>query len=167
GRRAQRTEHVVVVPGKHGDRLVGEKLANSAAVRLHDPVEAVEACPIYELEPEHRDAARIALGLLDRPDAERRVLGDDPPLEPPQLLTGLEAKLLAGLAARLLVTLQCFALPAGAVEREHLQIAEPLAGRMTVGERDQLRQHLRVAPELELGLQALLECRQTELVEPL
>ena len=66
-------------------------------------------------------------GLACRSSLERRVVHEDRPLEPLQLLARLQAKLLSQCTAGILVDGKCFCLPARAVKREHELAARPFA----------------------------------------
>ena len=78
-----------------------------------------------------RDAfARAAVRADATGRVERRVLGEDRRLQPAELGTRFEPELLAQEVAALLEDPQRVGLPAGAVQREHQQPAEPLAQRM-------------------------------------
>ena len=56
-------------------------------------------------------------------------------------------------------------LPTGPVEREHLLAAEPLAIRVLSDKRVQLGDERRVASELEVGVDPLLERPESQLLE--
>src|SRR4051794_7182325 len=96
---------------------------------------------------------------------QRGIVRDDHPLQAAELAGRLEPVLLEQLQARLLVRAQRVALAAGAVEREHLQLAQPLARRVAADQRLDLAQDRVVPAERELGLQSLLERGDAEVVE--
>ena len=110
-----------------------------------------------------------------RPDAGRPrraaggesglVLLEDRPLEPPQLLPRLEPELLVEQAAAGLVDGERLGLAAAAVEREHELAAQALAQRVLADEPLQLGHELRVAAELEVGVDPLLERGEPLLLE--
>ena len=97
---------------------------------------------------------------------ERRVLREDHLLQRAGLRGRLEAPLLVEGAARRLVRVERLLLPAGPGEREHQETAEALAVRVLRSERGSIGDHVVVAPELDLGLDAVLERREPELVQP-
>ena len=69
----------------------------------------------------------------------------------------LEAQLLDEQLAALAIDLERLRLPARAVEREHQLGAQPLAQRMSVDERLELGDELRVCADRELRLGPLLD----------
>ncbi len=97
---------------------------------------------------------------------ERRFVAQDRLLQALQLLARLEAELLRQLAPRGAVGVECLGLPARAVQREHQLAAKRLPERGARHERLELADELGVAPEREVGLDALLEDRQPQLLEP-
>ena len=70
-------------------------------------------------------------------------------------------------AARLLVGLQRFGLAAGLVKGEHQVPMQSLAPRMLGHESAQLADQLARAPEPEIGIDALLDRLEPQLLEPL
>jgi hypothetical protein len=90
----------------------------------------------------------------------------DPQLQLAQLARGLEAQLLAKAAAKLRVQVERLRLAAAAVEGEHRERVQPLAQRLLAHQAQQLRQHLIVAAELELGLEPFLLAGEPELLQP-
>ena len=102
---------------------------------------------------------------LDGGSIERRVLVEHGPLERPELGPRLDPEVLDRRLARRPVGGERVGLAAGPVEREHLLGPEPLAVRMVGGERIELRHERRVAPELEVGVDPLLERGEPELLE--
>jgi hypothetical protein len=91
----------------------------------------------------------------------------DPALELAQLRPRLDAELAGQPVAGLLHRVERVGLAAGAIEREHPLAHEPLAQRVIAGEVVELGQKLRAGPAFEVGLDALLDCRQPPLLEPL
>ena len=79
---------------------------------------------------------------------------------------GLDAELVDERSARILVGSQSLCLTAGAVEREHLRAADPLAQGMFLHERRHLGHDLCVPSQLEVGLDALLEGAEPLLFQP-
>ena len=69
-------------------------------------------------------------------------------------------------AAHRLVRVECLLLPACTCEREHQETAEAFAVGVLRSERGSIGDHVVLAPELDLGLDAVLERREPELVEP-
>ena len=100
------------------------------------------------------------------PALERRVLPQDRPLEPLQLLARLEPELVRQLAPGHPVASQRLGLAAGAVEREHQLAAQALPQRMLGDERLELADELGVTAERQVGVDPLLERRQPQLLQP-
>ena len=88
---------------------------------------------------------------------ERRVLSEDRRLELPQLRARLESELVCQHATRVAVGLERVRLSARAVQRQHELRAKPLAVRMLGHEHLQLGHQLGLTPELEVGVDPLLE----------
>ena len=97
---------------------------------------------------------------------ERRVLGEDRPLQLAQPLARLDAELVDERAARVLVGLQRVGLAVAAVEREHVLRPQPLAVRVLGDQRVELADHLGVAAEREPRLDELLGDRDPQLLQP-
>ena len=97
---------------------------------------------------------------------ERGILREDHPVERAGLGGGLEAPLLVERAARRLVGVERLLLPPRPDVRKHQEAAEPLAIRVLRGQPGGVGNHVVVRAELDLGLDAILERRQPELVEP-
>jgi hypothetical protein len=89
----------------------------------------------------------------------------DAALELLELLARLDAQLVDERPARILVRLEGLGLAPRAVEREHQLGAQPLSKRMVADQRFELADHLRVVAERQLGLDALLDGRQAQLLE--
>ena len=98
---------------------------------------------------------------------ERRVLGEDRPLQLAQALARLDAELLDERVAGVLVGLQRVGLAVAAVEREHLLGPQALAVGVLGDQRVELADHLRVATEREPRLHQLLGDRDPQLLQPL
>ena len=80
---------------------------------------------------------------------------------------GLEPELVVQAVPGLPVDLEPVGLPAAPVEREHQLRPEALAERVLGAERLELGDERQVAAERELGVDALLDRGEAELVEPL
>jgi hypothetical protein len=78
-------------------------------------------------------------------------------LELPQVLAGLEAKLIRELAAGCAIGLEGLGLSSRAIEREHQLVTQALPQRMLGRHRLELGYELRVAAGCEIGFDALLE----------
>ena len=87
-------------------------------------------------------------------------------LETLELRPRLDPELVDEAAARGLVGVEGLGLAAGSVEREHQLPAEGLAQRMLAHERLQLADDVAVAPQLQVGVDPLLERHEPELLEP-
>ena len=83
-------------------------------------------------------------GRRSRGAVERRVLGKDRLLQPPQLAARLDADLLDQHCARLAVGLEGLRLAPAAVQREHAPGVQLLAQRVLVDQRVELADHLAV-----------------------
>ena len=94
------------------------------------------------------------------------ILAEDGAFERLQLRAGIEAQLLAEHLAGRLEGPQGLRLPARAVERQHQVAVESLAQRCLAHERLELRDQLGISPVSQLGVDAVLEHRPPELVEP-
>ena len=97
---------------------------------------------------------------------ELGAVGEDLGLELAQLRARLEPQLVAHLPSAVAVGLQRLGLPPAAVEREHELAAYALAQRVLAHERLELADHLRVAAERQVCVDALLDGDQAQLVEP-
>ena len=86
-------------------------------------------------------------------------------LELPQLRARLDPELVDEAGARILVDLERLRLPARPVEREHALPAKRLAQRVLTHERFELPDHVAVQPELELGVDALADHDEAQLLE--
>jgi hypothetical protein len=78
---------------------------------------------------------------------------------------GLDPELLYQDGARSPIRPECFSLSARAVQRDHLLAAQALAKRVLGGQALQLSHHLVVAAKRQIGLDSVLERRQTRLLE--
>ncbi len=93
---------------------------------------------------------------IDGDCGDRRVVGEDRFLQPPELRPRLEPELLGEDAPGLLERLERVGLAAAAVEREHQLPPEPLAEGVVCERRPQRRRELPVLPERKPGLEVLL-----------
>ena len=123
------------------------------------------ASPLNGQTSARRAAARRASGAAAQ--VQRRVLHEDRPLELLQLDARLEPELVVEQRPRPPVHLEALRLPAAPVEREHQLRPEPLAERVLGGERLELGDEREVAAERELGVDALLDGGEPQLLEPL
>ena len=97
---------------------------------------------------------------------ECRVLREDHPMQRAGLGGRFETPLHVERAARRLVRVERLLLPACPCEREHQETAEAFAVGVLRSERGSIGDHLVVSSELDLGLDAVLERREPELVQP-
>src|SRR5262249_3667941 len=97
---------------------------------------------------------------------ERTLLPQDPAVELLQLAPRLDSELVVERRAEVEVRLRRLRLPSRAVEREHQLSAQALAQRVLCDERFELRHEADVEPGLELGLDAVFDRVQPELLEP-
>ena len=98
---------------------------------------------------------------------ERGILQEDPRLELLQCGHGLEPERVYQRGATLAEHLERLGLSAGAVERQHQLAAQALVQRMLRHDLLELRDEHRAAAELELGVEALLQHRQTQTAQAL
>ncbi len=144
-----------------------EELPVAVSEFLHEPCRALDvreqegdgagrdlSCPILR-ESRRRRSRR-----------ERLVLLQDRPLQSPELLARLEPEFLVEATAAGPIDVQGFGLAPAAIEREHQLTAETLAERVLADEALQLRDELRVTPELQICRDPQLERRQPLLAEP-
>ena len=96
---------------------------------------------------------------------DRRILLQDRLLEPAQLVARLEAELVGEELPAAAIRIEGLGLPARAVEREHQLRPTAFSQRVLPNESFQLRDHLRVAAELEVGVDPLLERRGAAVLE--
>ena len=97
---------------------------------------------------------------------ELRVLAQDRALESLQLGPRLEAELVREPPAALAIGLERIRLPSGAVEREHQLPPHALARGVLVDQRFELGHQRRVTAQGQLGIDAVLERGQPEILEP-
>jgi hypothetical protein len=90
----------------------------------------------------------------------------DRPLQGLQLRPRAQSELLVQHASRLAVGLERLALAAGAVEGEHQLATEALPERVPRHQHLELRHQPAVAPELEVRLDAVLDRRRAQLLQP-
>ena len=109
-------------------------------------------------------ASRRGRGRRGR--VERRVLAQDRLLEPRELRRRLDPERVDQRAPQRAVGGERVLLAAGAVERGHQLGGEALVGRVLVHERLELGDEPAVLAERELGLDALLERGEAQLLEP-
>src|SRR5581483_10372271 len=153
-----------------GDREA--RLAGAARTGQRDEprVAAEQRGDRRELEPapdqRRRRNGQPRLEALRAPwRGERGILAQDRALQLAQLRRGLDPQLIDERAPRGLVRLERLLLPAGAVEREHVLAAEPVAVRVLGDEAVELGDERVVPPEGELDLVSQLERVEVELLE--
>src|SRR6266545_2682971 len=122
------------------------------------------APPRFEQRPQSTPApasfARLATS------STCRVLAQDCLLELLERLAGLDPELIDERAAGLPVRGKSFGLAPAAVQGKHQLRAKALAQRMSRGECLELADDLRVAAEDQVGLDAILDCGEAQLLEP-
>ena len=94
------------------------------------------------------------------------VVGEDRLLQLPERGRGLEAELLVECLPRCAIGLERLGLAAAAVQRQHELATQPLAQRMLPHERLELADQLRVPSAAQVGLDAVLEQCEPQLLEP-
>ena len=131
--------------------------------RLRNREQGVE--PVVLRGDHEQRALRLGRQLRLAWQVERRILRENPAFELVQRLRRLDAELLDERHACPAVDLERLGLASRAVEREHQLAADPLSERVVPHERLELGEERPVAPERELGIEALLERREAQLVE--
>ena len=112
------------------------------------------------------DLGRLSPPFCDRAlEIERGILLQDRRLELPQPPARLDPELLDQRATRSSVRIQGLGLAPGPVEGEHELLAGALAKRLRGDERLKLADELGMSPAVEVGLDAILEDRESELLE--
>ena len=97
---------------------------------------------------------------------QRRVLGEDRGLQPPQLRARVEPELLTQDATTFLEDAQRVGLASGAIQRDHQQPTKPLAQRVRGDERFELADHDPMPPELQLEVEPLLDRGEAQFRDP-
>ena len=126
----------------------------------------------HETTPEdrRRNVGQLIVGrCAARPRRRPRhvdLLADDRAVQLLERRAGLDAELGQERAPRVLVRLRRVALPPRPVEREDQLPPQTLAQRVRGNERLQLGHERVVVAELELGVDQVLACDQTQLFEP-
>ena len=136
--------------------LVGD--AEVAAARVAD-----RRLPPCRHSNRRRGASRVR---TPGRQVQARVLTEDAQLELLERRPGVDAELLDERPASALEHVQRVGLPAAAVEREHQLAAQALAKRVLRDERLELRHQLVMAAERQVGVDAILDRRETELLQP-
>jgi hypothetical protein len=96
---------------------------------------------------------------------EGRLMGENRALELLEHPARLEAELVDEERAPAAVRLERLRLPARPVQREHQLRAQAFPQRMLADERLELADHLAVASGGDVGFEAVLDCRQPQLLE--
>ena len=102
----------------------------------------------------------------ERGRRQRRAVAQHVGLQLAQRRAGLEAELLDHDPAPVAVGVERLRLPSAAVQRQHQEGSGPLAQRVPADERLQLAHDLGMAAEGQIGLDALLQGDQPQLVQP-
>ena len=146
----------VVVPVEHAAKRL--RVERRDLVRVGEPGEDA-GHPAAGVGRDGRVAGRRHLGRGDVPAQDGR-------LQVAQLPRRLDAEAADQRLAGRAVGLERVRLAAGAVEGEHELAAEPLTERVLPHERLELAGDLGVPPEGEVGVDALAEAAEAEVVEP-
>ena len=109
---------------------------------------------------------RLPRGAARRRQVQARVLAEDAQLELAQRRPGSMPSSLDERPASALEHLQRVGLPAAAVEREHQLAAQALAEHVLGDERLELRHQVVMAAERQVGVDAILERGEPQLVQP-
>ena len=169
---------------EHRERLLPQQLLDPPPVAQDDLLERrepardqparrldVQLVVDQQLDDAHRDdLPRKLRGPLHdlRRDAarhQRRVVLQDPPLQRPELLPRLHPRLLDDRETHPLVGGKRVHPPIRAVQREHLQPAQPLVRRVLPHQPVELADRLPMQPQLELRLEPRLQRVDTLLLE--
>ena len=97
---------------------------------------------------------------------QRRVVGQDGPLQTLELLAGVQSELVDERVAGALVLGQRVGLPPAPIQREHELAAQPLAVGVLGDQRRQLARQIGVAAEREVGVDARLHRAQPQILQP-
>ncbi len=97
---------------------------------------------------------------------QRRVVSEDRPFELPERIARLDPELVDQRPSRPLVDGERVRLPSRAIEREHQLSAKPLPKRVLGDQALELGDELAMAAEPEIGVDPILECRDSKLLEP-
>src|SRR5215470_3451715 len=89
----------------------------------------------------------------------------DGALDSPQTGTRLDAELLDERSPRRAVDRERFGLPAATVERDHQLLVEPLAERVTLGERLQLTDQIRMTAEGQICVDPVFDGASPQLFQ--
>ena len=114
---------------------------------------------------EHASAGARCAAFTGR-RVEQRVLAKDRLLKLAQLAAGLDPELAGQGGASGHEHLERVGLASGAVEREHQLLSHALAQRMTLRQLVELRNHVRMAAELQVGRDPVLERGGAQVLEP-
>ena len=109
-----------------------------------------------------RDSRATILGRR----VEGRILGEHPRLELLQARARIEAELFDQRRTSLAERPQRIGLAAGAVQRQHQQLPQPLPQRVALAQRLQLPRHIAMAAQRQIGLDPGLDRGQRQLVQP-
>ncbi len=107
-----------------------------------------------------------AAPAVDRDGGNRRIVREDRLLEPAELGSRLESKLVGEHAPRLLERLERIGLPAAAIERQHQLPPQPLPEGVVRERRPERRLELPMLAEREHDLELLLERVDAQRLEP-
>ncbi len=149
------------------DRDVGRERRTArpavvVAVRVRCATPSADTCGLRGPQPRDGRGRRRGRG---RRQVKRGILMEDRLLELLQRLAWVETELVDKRCPCVLVGGERVGLAAGAVEGQDQQPAQILAKRMLAHERFQLAHRLGVTAECQVGLQALLERDQAQLLE--
>ena len=159
---ARMCHHLVCQPGLPDPGLAREQEHTAAPVTRVG--ESTQNGPQLRATA-HEDAGR-ARRLRFARSLELGVVGQDRALELLELWARLEPEFFDEGRARIAVDVQSVRLTSRAVQREHQLTAQALAQRLTRGECLQLRHELCRLPCPQVGLDPILDRRNTQLLQP-
>ena len=166
--RGHRRLELVRAGVDHRERVRLGQLRIASPLR---PIQAATAAASSRSSAEHHE--RRAAASSDRGEPSRRgraielrVLAQDRALESLQLGPRLEAELVREPPAALAIGLERIGLPSGAIEREHQLPPEAFARGVLFDQRFELGHQRRVTAQGQLGIDAVLEGGQPEILEP-
>jgi hypothetical protein len=145
-------------------RAEANLLLHGVAGQLVGDIEAATACRADQRLPPWRNANRRH--ELRCRQVQARVLTEDPQLELPHRRSRVDADLLDERPASALEHAERVGLPSAAVEREHQLAARTLAEAVFRDEPLELRHQLVMAAKRQVGINSILDRRETQVVQP-
>ncbi len=160
-------EHQVAVPPHNAAAMTLETCRQRPVILDQSPfrrfaIRVPRLCRDVDVAGEHGLAGVAALRRAD----QRRIVVEDAPLELLQLRRRIDPDLLDECSVQPTVSTERLRLAALAIQRRHLQRPQRLSIGMLLDQRLQLADDAAMAPELEVGADALLDGLKPECIEP-